>query len=263
MAVVTAELKPAEQQVHVKPPCVVDVEACVVQDANTGHQSAGGNSSWCPEWESRTTHPGTRPCPRTSKTSPRARLIGLRKSGCGRTPTSPRSAAAAAHSFWSVRARSLEERAGGTGLHGAAQECGGRRQAARSATHVARPHGDAPPLRASPCRTCQRDDVSLALHFGHVLEDRPIQRRRVLRTNSLPPSRVGQHVAVEMATERSATIRLKDSPRPAACPSPTSASRRHRPGRCNRRAHRSPATCASPGIQSQNTSSCKTPGLVC
>ena len=26
-------------------------------DANMGHQSAGGNSSWCPELESRTTHP--------------------------------------------------------------------------------------------------------------------------------------------------------------------------------------------------------------
>ena len=30
--------------------------ACVVRDANMGHQLAGGNSSWCPELESRTTH---------------------------------------------------------------------------------------------------------------------------------------------------------------------------------------------------------------
>ena len=29
---------------------------CVVRDVNMGHQSAGGNSSWCPELESRTTH---------------------------------------------------------------------------------------------------------------------------------------------------------------------------------------------------------------
>ena len=28
---------------------------CVVRDANMGHQLAGGNSSWCPELESRTT----------------------------------------------------------------------------------------------------------------------------------------------------------------------------------------------------------------
>ena len=27
--------------------------ACVVRDANVGHQLAGGNSSWCPELESR------------------------------------------------------------------------------------------------------------------------------------------------------------------------------------------------------------------
>ena len=31
-------------------------QACVVPDANMGHQLAGGNSSWCPELESRTTH---------------------------------------------------------------------------------------------------------------------------------------------------------------------------------------------------------------
>ena len=29
---------------------------CVVQDANMGHHLAGGNSSWCPELEYRTTH---------------------------------------------------------------------------------------------------------------------------------------------------------------------------------------------------------------
>ena len=29
---------------------------CVVRDANMGHQLAGGNSSWCPELESGTTH---------------------------------------------------------------------------------------------------------------------------------------------------------------------------------------------------------------
>ena len=33
-------------------------QACVVPDANMGHQLAGGNSSWCPELESRTTHTG-------------------------------------------------------------------------------------------------------------------------------------------------------------------------------------------------------------
>ena len=31
--------------------------ACVVRDANMGQQLAGGNSSWCPELESRTAHP--------------------------------------------------------------------------------------------------------------------------------------------------------------------------------------------------------------
>ena len=31
--------------------------ACVVQTANMGHHLAGGNHSWCPELESRTTHP--------------------------------------------------------------------------------------------------------------------------------------------------------------------------------------------------------------
>ena len=30
--------------------------ACVVRDANMGHQLADGNRSWCPELESRTTH---------------------------------------------------------------------------------------------------------------------------------------------------------------------------------------------------------------
>ena len=30
--------------------------ACVVRDANMGHQLAGGSSSWCPELESRATH---------------------------------------------------------------------------------------------------------------------------------------------------------------------------------------------------------------
>ena len=34
--------------------------ACVVRDANMGHQLAGGNSSWCPELESRTTHRSNR-----------------------------------------------------------------------------------------------------------------------------------------------------------------------------------------------------------
>ena len=29
--------------------------ACMVRDANVGHHLAGGNSSWCPELESRTT----------------------------------------------------------------------------------------------------------------------------------------------------------------------------------------------------------------
>ena len=33
-----------------------ETKACVVRDANMGHQLAGGNSSWCPELESRTTH---------------------------------------------------------------------------------------------------------------------------------------------------------------------------------------------------------------
>ena len=32
------------------------VWSCAVRDANMGHQLAGGNSSWCPELESRTTH---------------------------------------------------------------------------------------------------------------------------------------------------------------------------------------------------------------
>ena len=31
-------------------------KACVVRDANMGHQLAGGNSIWCPELKSRTTH---------------------------------------------------------------------------------------------------------------------------------------------------------------------------------------------------------------
>ena len=30
--------------------------ACVVRDANMGHHLADGNSGWCPELESRTTH---------------------------------------------------------------------------------------------------------------------------------------------------------------------------------------------------------------
>ena len=35
---------------------------CVVRDANMGHQLAGGNSSWCPELESRTTPCRIRMC---------------------------------------------------------------------------------------------------------------------------------------------------------------------------------------------------------
>ena len=36
---------------------------CVVRDANMGHQFAGGNSSWCPDLESRTTHRVSKPGP--------------------------------------------------------------------------------------------------------------------------------------------------------------------------------------------------------
>ena len=45
---------------HPAPPRV----PCVVQTANTGHQSAGGNRSWCPELEVWTTHrpPGPPAC---------------------------------------------------------------------------------------------------------------------------------------------------------------------------------------------------------
>ena len=32
------------------------VRFCVVRGAKTGHQLAGDNSSWCSEFESRTTH---------------------------------------------------------------------------------------------------------------------------------------------------------------------------------------------------------------
>ena len=47
-----------EQTAYV-PPGPRQQLACVVRDANMGHQLAGGNSSWCPELESRTTHTDT------------------------------------------------------------------------------------------------------------------------------------------------------------------------------------------------------------
>ena len=57
VAAVAADLRHHEPLQH-EPGVGADLDRgpCVVQDANMGHQLAGGNSSWCPDLKCRTTH---------------------------------------------------------------------------------------------------------------------------------------------------------------------------------------------------------------
>ena len=48
------------------PDLIQDEDRCVIRDANMGHHLDGGNSSWCPELESRTIPAADRPSPSAS-----------------------------------------------------------------------------------------------------------------------------------------------------------------------------------------------------